>query len=366
MSNRQFAVIVLMTALGIAGCVAPAADKSEKSVKRDTIQTLWPRPPDQPRFEYNATLRSAADVVREDEDMQWEKLLTGKGVSNQPVIYKPSAIAARKGLIYVAEPAAKAVTVFDAPRGKLFRFGLRPPNVLEKPQSLALDDQQRVYVLDTGLFKVMVFDALGLFDISIVLERSDFTNPIAVAASPDGETIYVVDRGDLGNNDHKVVAFSRDGKERFRLGPRGKEDGKFNIPLAATTGADGSLFIVDSGNFRVQKFDANGKHLFSFGGVGAELGRFSRPRGIALDGEGNIYVSDGGFGNVQIFNAEGQLLMAIGSLRRVPQPGHFPLIAGITVDETNRLYVIDHFFKKIDVFKRLSDEEGQHRISVKQ
>jgi hypothetical protein len=73
-------------------------------------------------------------------------------------------------------------------------------------------------------------------------------------------------------------------------------------------------------------------------------------------------VSDGSFGNVQIFDSSGRLLMSIGSLARQPEPGFFPLIAGVAVDNAGFLYVVDHFFKKIDVFKRLSDEEGRERM----
>jgi hypothetical protein len=67
---------------------------------------------------------------------------------------------------------------------------------------------------------------------------------------------------------------------------------------------------------------------------------------------------------VQIFNSAGQLLMPLGRTKREPGPGHYTLIAGIAVDETNRLYVTDHYFKKIDVFRRLSEEEGS-RMAVK-
>lgn len=348
--------------IGLCACATPPADKDGKQTK---VQMLWPAPPDQPRFEYQITLRSSADIVPESKDVKWEKLLTGREFRNSPIIYKPSGIAAHGGLIYLAEPASKSINVLDVPRRKLFSFGLRPPNNLDKPMSIALDAMQRVYVLDAGLRQVMVFDKLGLFEYSIPLEHG-FTNPVAVAASPDGETIYIVDRGDVGNDDHKVVAFDRAGKERFRLGPRGRGPGEFNIPLAAATGADGALYVVDYGNFRIQKFDANGKFLFTFGKSGAELGRFSRPRAIALDGEGNIYVADSGFGNVQIFDPQGQLLMPLGRLSREPAPGNFQLIAGITVDETGRLYVIDHYDKKVDVFMRLSDEEGRRRMLSKE
>lgn len=316
-------------------------------------------PPDQPRFKFETVLRAATDIVEETAEMQLQRKMTGTSQnSDQPVIYKPSAILSRSGLVYVADPAAKAVTVFDAPRRKLFRFGLREPNSLRRPQAMAMDAAGNVYVLDSALRKVMVFDGMGLFLSAIDLGKR-VLNPVGLAVQDDGKTIYVVDRGTVDNNDHKVLALAPDGTERFRLGPRGAEPGQFNIPLAAAVGKDGSLYVVDSGNFRVQVFDAAGRYKFHFGGTGAEPGRFARPRAIALDTEGNIYIADAGFNNVQIFNASGQLLMPLGKLSRDPAPGNFSLIAGIAVDETGRLYVVDHYFKKIEVFRRLDDVEGR-------
>ena len=347
-------------ALGVAGllsCAGPAVE-----VPRKADQLLWPALPDQPRFVFEAILRSEANIVPESEDQQLRRRLTGATRNDQPVLSKPSGIVVREGRVYVAEPAVKAVTVLDAARGKLFRFGLRAPNTLERPQALALDSEGLVYVLDAGLRRVMVFDALGLFQFAIELKQG-FTNPVAVAVSDDGQTIYVVDRGDLGNQDHKVVAFTPDGKEKFRIGPRGQANGRFNIPLAATVAGDGTLLVADAGNSRIQAFDAGGQFKFSFGGFGAEPGRFSRPRAIAADREGNIYVADAGFNNVQVFNAKGELLMPLGRLSQTPGPGHYALIGALAVDETNRLYVTDNLFRKIDVFRRLSDQEGQRLMA---
>ena len=347
---------LLIAVITLWGCVGPSVDAPRKRE-----QLWWPAPPDQPRFVFEAILRSEANIVSETEDQRWRRQMTGTTRSDQPILGKPSGIAVREGRVYVAEPAVKAVTVLDAVRGKLFRFGLRPPNTLERPQALAIDDEARVYVLDAGLHRVMVFDELGLFQFAINF-KGGFTNPVAVAVSADGATIYVVDRGDLANNDHKVVAFAPDGREKFRIGPRGDADGLFNIPLAATVSRDGTLLVADSGNARIQAFDGDGKFKFAFGGFGAELGRFSRPRSIATDKEGNIYVADAGFNNVQIFDARGQLLMPLGRLSQQPGPGNYALIGAITVDDTNRLYITDNLFRKIDVFRRLSDDEGKLRL----
>jgi DNA-binding beta-propeller fold protein YncE len=357
--HRATVWLGVLVILALGGC----AEQPSGELSKNKIQLLWPAPPEQPRFLFEASLASVADIVKETDAERTKRLLTGQSrLSAAPVYDRPSGVAARNGRIYVADPASKSVIVFDAARRRLFSFGRREPNVLQRPTAIAVDRQGQVYVLDGRSKRVMVFDGLGLFRFAVG-DPQVFTNPAGLAVSPDGERIYVVDRGSLETDDHKVVVYAPDGKERYRLGRRGGEPGEFNIPLAAAAGSDGSLYVADTGNFRIQVFDAAGKFRFAFGGVGANLGQFSRARSIAVDSDGNIYVADGGFNNVQVFDAGGRLLMPLGRLERNPGPGHYSLIAGIAVDETNRLYVIDHYFKKIDVFRRLSEAEGKQLAS---
>lgn len=356
-SFRLYSFLIVAIASVLVGCAAPQANISANKLY------YWPAWPEQPRFAFEASLGAEATIVSESKDVQLQRQLTGIPRSIKPVIDKPAGLAVRHGRVYVAEPAVKAITVMDAARGKLFRFGVRPPNTMKRPQSIALDAKSNVYVLDTGLRQVMVFDDFGLFLYEFPV-AAGFTSPIAVAVTPDGQTIFVVDRGDLDNEDHKVVAFTPNGKEKYRLGARGSDLGKFNIPLDATVSIDGTLLVADAGNARIQGFDPDGKFKFTFGGFGVEPGRFSRPRSISTDSEGNIYVADGSFNNVQIFNSKGELLMPLGKLSREPGPGNFSLIGAIAIDEEDRLFVTDNFFKKIDVFRRLSDEEGKKLLAI--
>lgn len=349
------ALMVLVQALLLGAC-GTAPDKKAAEVK---LQTIWPEPPDEPRFVYETALRSLADIRPESDEQRLRRQLTGEpSISSELVYKKPSAVAARKGRIYIADPPQSAIVVFDVPRRTIYRMGMREPNPLSRPVALAIDGKDFVYALDGKLRKVMVFDALGLFQFSVG-DPEQLTHPSGVAVSADGQKIFVVDRGSLEGDDHKVIAYAPDGKELFRLGPRGVAPGQFNIPLAATVTADDRLLVLDSGNFRVQAFDLEGKHRLSFGGVGTELGRFSRPRSITTDKDGNIYVGDASFNNVQIFSAAGELLMWIGKAVPRDGPGHFQLIGGITVDETGRLYIIDHYFTKIEVYRRATPAHAQ-------
>ena len=73
--------------------------------------------------------------------------------------------------------------------------------------------------------------------------------------------------------------------------------------------------------------------------------------GVALDREGKIYVSDTNFGIFQIFNNEGRILMAVGNRGDGGGPGTFLLPAGISVDVDGRIYVVEQFFRKTEVFR---------------
>ena len=65
-------------------------------------------------------------------------------------------------------------------------------------------------------------------------------------------------------------------------------------------------------------------------------------------------------GNFQIFNADGELLMFIGQHDERGGPARYMLPTGIHVDEDGRVYVVDQWFRKVDVFRpaRLKPEQG--------
>lgn len=340
----------LALALGLAmtGCAYQGG--TTNSEKEPKIQLVWPAAPADPRFRYETQLRNQYDIRPLTEDERLKQMLTGPSSKpGEPAYRKPSALAARNGRIYVADPPTNSIVVFDVPRGRVFQIGVREPNNVTSPTSLAIDGENNVYVLDAKRHQVMVYDSLGLF-MYAVGNPKELSKPSGVAVSDDGQKIFIVDRGTVDGNDHKVIAYSPDNRELFRIGPRGSAPGRVSIPLAATV-TRGSLLVLDSGNFRVQTFDLEGNFKGMFGSVGNGIGQFSRPRSISADQDGNIYVSDASFNNVQIFSPAGELLMWLGepSLRNVP--GQFGLIAGIAVDETGRLYVADQYHLKVEVYR---------------
>ncbi|MCB1890233.1 MAG: hypothetical protein KDH20_21695 [Rhodocyclaceae bacterium] len=343
----------------VAGCATGPSDVGDED---EPPQTLWPKPPTQPRFEFVTMLQGISDIRVPTEEQRLKQRLTGVDELKGKAYHTPSAVASRAGRVYVADTLQNAIVVFDIPRRRIFTFGRREPNSVQRPQSLAIDGGGLVYVLDTLLKSVLVFDSLGLHLKTFKLE-DDVVKPVDVAVNKEGTQVYVVDRGSLRGDDHKILVYGADGTRLSILGSRGREPGQFDIPLAACVHTDGTLAVLDAGNFRVQLFDQNGEFIREFGSAGTGPGNFSRPRGLAIDETGLLYVSDAKFNNFQVFNQEGELLMAIGGMKLRGGPGEYALLGRMGADELGHVFVTDLFFRKVEVYRRLSDEEGQALVA---
>jgi sugar lactone lactonase YvrE len=80
-------------------------------------------------------------------------------------------------------------------------------------------------------------------------------------------------------------------------GKYGRDLGKMAAVVSMAFDAEGNLFVVDSGNNRIQVFDALTGQWHLFGGRldgenGSRVGEFEYPGGIAIAPDGTVYVSD--------------------------------------------------------------------------
>ncbi len=356
--SRRAALLWLGLGLGGSTLVTSCASPPPGPQKEEDGDRLWPMPPELPRFAFETVLRSVADVQVDSNETLMQRRLTGARRPDERVLEKPSAVAARGGRVYVTDSMRRSIVVFDVPRRRVFQIGLRAPGTLVKPTAIAIDRARRVYVADATLRKVLVYDALGLF-LNFIGDASQLQRPTGVAVSADGSRIYVIDRADNDSEQHRVMAYAADGTLLREIGTRGRRDGEFNVPVQGVVSPDGRLHVLDAGNFRVQSFDPDGRFVRSFGNVGTGLGQFARPRGIACDGEGNLFVTDAAFGNVQIFNDRGELLLSLGRSDKRDLPGRYGLLTGVAIDETDRVYLVDQLFGKVEVIRRLPEAEGR-------
>lgn len=338
---------VAALALIVSGC-APIQDGAKSDNRRETI--LYPSPPDEPRFVYERTIYGSADVMARSTDGAFKRALTGDSERSEG-LSKPYAIAVHRGRIFVSDSAERFVKVFDIPEGRYFKIGDDEQGTLVKPLGIDVDTAGNLYVADATHRAVMVYSRDGKFLRKIGGPKM-FERLSSVTVEASGEKVYVVDIGGVSSEMHKIRVFDGvSGNHLFDIGKRGIGAGEFNLPRDAAIGKNGQIYVVDGGNFRVQIFDKSGKYLQSFGSVGKQLGSFARPKEIASDREGNVYVVDAAFGNFQIFNADGDLLMYIGERSEKDGAARYMLPSGIYVDEDGRIYMVDQWFKKIDVFR---------------
>jgi DNA-binding beta-propeller fold protein YncE len=346
-STRHHHVFACLCALAIlAGCMA----MPELPAPRQAELPVFPPPPEAPRFYYERTLSTSADVVPDAKGAAFRRLVTGEQKAGEGMA-KPYGLAVRAGRVYVADTVRKEVLMFDQPGKRFAIIGSDDPGVLGMPLGLDLDAAGNLYVVDGTLKRVMVYDANGKYQRAIGVNQLNH-RPSGIAVDPQGKRLYVVETGETSGEGHRVRVFDQaSGEHLFDFGKRGSGDGELNLPRDAALAPNGDLYVVDGGNFRVQIFSADGRFLRGFGSVGQQGGQFSRPKELALDGIGRVYVADAAFGNFQIFEPDGRLLLNVGSRGVRPDPAKFMLPAGLAVDLDGRVYMVDQFHRKIDIFR---------------
>ena len=189
-----------------------------------------------------------------------------------------------------------------------------------KPRAIAIDAQDRVYVVDFTA-RVQVFDRDGQF-----LDRS-WTPPDYRNGRPSGLSI---DRdGNLLVSDshyHCLRVYSPDGRELRTLGgAAGTEPGQLGYVSDAVQDADGNYYVAEFGAVqRISKLDADGRFLSCWGSGGTEPGQFSRIRALALGPDGNLYAADACNHRVQVFTRDGRLVRCWGIPGRAPGQLDYP------------------------------------------
>ena len=337
--------------LALSACTTiSSGDTREKVSAEDRYREfVWPAPPDKARIRLADILRGRADVEAESK---LQRTLLGAGPSN-PYDYlrQPSGVAwDAQGRLLVTDPGLRALIRFDRAGRRMDVFGVRTSQPLVVPLGVTVASDGTILVADGGLQKVLAFGPDG--DLRAAYGKpGDFESPADVVASADGTTLWVSD-----SKKHEVVVLNRkSGNVSARFGKRGTADGELNFPGGLAQSGDGSLYVVDQINARVQVFSPSGEYLETLGGPGTQPGSFVRPKDVAVDEAGLVYVTDAAFNNVQIFDAEHRMLTFVGS--GGTQPGRMQNAQGVAVRGAD-FAVVDQLNRRVQIFRFLGAKTG--------
>lgn len=79
----------------------------------------------------------------------------------------------------------------------------------------------------------------------------------------------------------------------------------FYMPSDIAFDSQGNIYVLDSGNHRIQKFSPEGRFLSSMGSKGQGPAEFQYPLSLDIDPEGHLYISDQGNQRIQILKPDG-------------------------------------------------------------
>lgn len=186
--------------------------------------------------------------------------LGAKGVAGQDGNHfmGPTDVAvAPNGDIYVTDGYGNSrVAKFDKNGTFLLEWGQRGESDGEfhTPHSVALDDNEHVYIADRENIRMQIFDSNGKF--LKAWKNPELGRPWGVDFR-DGY-LFVADGGDMGEpNRNRALKLDLDGNVLAKWGSFGSQDGQFYWAHHISAGANNDVYVVDVNNgMRVQKFVA--------------------------------------------------------------------------------------------------------------
>lgn len=252
----------------------------------------------------------------------------------------PLGIAFSRRKIYVADSGRGEILVFDTTGRFIGWFPVAAngdTRVGSYPLSVAVDDRGMIYVSELRRQKLMVFDPAGKYLYDFPKEnRGELLNPLAITFAR--KNLYVSDAGD-----QTVKVFNLEGKLLLKLGKSGSKKGEFLFPNGIAVAKDGTIFVSDSNNRRVQIFDMTG-------GFKSVLRGFVLPRGIALDDLERLHVADTFMRQIVVVDRNGKLLFKYG-FKREPTEKESGFPNGIAFDPASKkLFITDRLNRRVDVW----------------
>ena len=216
---------------------------------------------------------------------------------------RPSGLTIdRQGRLLVADTHYYRMLVYDAQGNQIESATIggelgREPGQFGFVTDAVEDSQGNFYIGEYGDFdRIQKFSPDGEYLLQWGTHGSEpgqFRRPQNLAVD-EQDHIWVVDACN-----HRVQVFDSDGKLLQLWGEEGSNLGQLYYPYDLAFDGKGHIYICEFGNHRVQKFTLDGKSVASWGHHGRGPGELHNPWALALDSHGRVHVLDSNNHRVQ-------------------------------------------------------------------
>jgi outer membrane protein assembly factor BamB len=292
----------------------------------------------------------AGDVVYvsvHDKDFDTLDLATGETIASYELGRFAGAPALADGVLYIFDDGGTGYAFAAAPAGVATPIPLPPPVVGTMPTSAPLSQLPEPGVPSVGTLVKTIAFANGSSD--------PLKGPEGIAFGQDGR-MYLID----SLND-RIVVYDKTGNFLTTIGTTGTRDGEFAFSTPdklgyagdLTIGPDGSLYVCDFFNGRVQRLAADGNHLSTVG-----LGEGALPASAAVDtSAARLYISDIGSGQILLFDLD---LAPLGALGPASAPVAFETPFELVVAGDGSLWIAEYDASAI----KQVDSDGQQLARI--
>jgi len=308
--------------------------------------------------------------------------------------YGYAYVSSAKGRWYEINPEGQIQGTFGT-KGK-------KPGQLNNPSGLVIEDNQRLWVAETGNRRLQSFKVtnslkveklrpdpvariqvryLGALDLKVDISHFDrdgnllllnrkrrkfklitstgtfitsfgnkgkglegFRNPSDFDFDAE-EDLWVSDE-----SDHTLKKVSEAGEILQMVGQKGRKEGFLKGPSLLKIRSDSSFVVADKSGTRVQVLSAKGLFLFLVGSRGKGKGMYSVVTGMAVNEE-RIALIDAERKALLFYDSHGKYLSQIAN--REARAPVWNDLADIETDELGRFYVLDRGAKRIRIFNRV-------------
>ncbi len=351
--NRDYSAYAKATNKNLDVSQWPVADRMDVYIRKDVAAQIWNFGTGSTKI---ASLPEDPFKTLHCEACASNAVFAGQG-DQQGQLNHPRKIAAGPdGNVYVIDSQNSRVAIFSPDGTFLRQFGsygsvdqAAPGGTFREPWGVAVGQDGQIYIADTWNHRVEVFDSKGAFvrmwgqfeqvQPGTTGKPDGFWGPRDIAVDNQNH-VYVADTGNK-----RVRVYDEKGTFLYDIGQGGSGQGQLDEPVGlAINDATNEIFVADTWNRRIDVFDLTGafRRSWDVQAWSATRDTGNRPY-LALDKAGtHLFVTDPDAARVLIFDTNGVPILSFGNPGTAPlSANQFASLGGVAIGQNDTIFVAD-------------------------